>query len=41
MPRADRRKRMRALRRRVRENDVSHWSAAFLEALRETRGAGQ
>jgi trehalose 6-phosphate synthase len=37
MPRAERRKRMRSMRRRVRENDVAHWSAAFLDALRATR----
>ena len=30
MPRAERRKRMRALRKRVLENDVAHWSETFL-----------
>ena len=34
MPRPERRKRMRSLRRRVRENDVQHWSETFLSALR-------
>ncbi|MBN9605042.1 MAG: alpha,alpha-trehalose-phosphate synthase (UDP-forming) [Actinomycetales bacterium] len=33
MPRAERRRRMRALRRRVRENDVAHWSQLFLAEL--------
>jgi trehalose 6-phosphate synthase len=33
MPRADRRVRMRALRKRVLENDVSKWSSAFLDVL--------
>ena len=33
MPRAERRKRMKSLRKRVRENDVSHWSETFLAAL--------
>jgi alpha,alpha-trehalose-phosphate synthase [UDP-forming] len=37
MPRAERRKRMKALRKRVRENDVTHWSEAFLRTLAETR----
>ncbi len=37
LPRAERRKRMRAMRRKVRENDVSHWSEQFLAALRESR----
>ena len=36
MPRADRRKRMRSLRKRVRENDVQHWSRVFLRTLGET-----
>ncbi|MEO5920257.1 MAG: trehalose-6-phosphate synthase, partial [Pseudolysinimonas sp.] len=34
MARPERRKRMRSLRRRVRENDVQHWSETFLSALR-------
>lgn len=38
MPRAERRKRMRALRKRVRENDVAHWSSNFLRALSDARG---
>ncbi|BDZ63306.1 bifunctional alpha,alpha-trehalose-phosphate synthase (UDP-forming)/trehalose-phosphatase [Agromyces mangrovi Wang et al. 2018] len=33
MPRKDRAKRMRALRRRVRDYDVARWSADFLETL--------
>jgi alpha,alpha-trehalose-phosphate synthase [UDP-forming] len=39
MPRAERRKRMRALRKRVRENDVAHWSRAFLDTLAEATDA--
>jgi trehalose-6-phosphate synthase len=27
------RRRMRSMRRRVRENDVAHWAAAFIDAL--------
>jgi trehalose 6-phosphate synthase len=37
MPRAERRKRMRALRKRVRENDVTHWSEGFLRTLAQAR----
>jgi len=37
MPRAYRRNRMRALRRRVLENDVATWSRTFLTALEATR----
>ncbi|MET0724864.1 MAG: bifunctional alpha,alpha-trehalose-phosphate synthase (UDP-forming)/trehalose-phosphatase [Leifsonia sp.] len=37
MPRRERTRRMRALRRRVLENDVAKWSATFLETL---TGAG-
>jgi len=37
MPRHERRKRMRSLRRRVAENDVTHWSDSFLSTLRGTR----
>ena len=37
MPRQERRKRMRSLRRRVSENDVKHWSDSFLSTLRGTR----
>jgi alpha,alpha-trehalose-phosphate synthase [UDP-forming] len=37
MPHPERRKRMRSLRRRVRENDVVFWSQSFLRALREAR----
>ena len=43
MPRPERRKRMRTLRKRVRENDVTHWSETFLRTLAEARrsaGAG-
>jgi trehalose 6-phosphate synthase len=38
MPRAERRKRMRGLRKRVRENDVGHWSRSFLRALSDANG---
>jgi trehalose 6-phosphate synthase len=34
VPPAEARRRMRAMRRRVRDFDVSHWAAAFLGALR-------
>jgi trehalose 6-phosphate synthase len=34
MPRPERRKRMKSLRKRVRENDVQHWSESFLASLR-------
>ncbi|CAN5387578.1 N/A [soil metagenome] len=37
MPRPERRKRMKTLRKRVRENDVNHWSETFLRALAESR----
>ncbi|HEY9365063.1 MAG TPA: bifunctional alpha,alpha-trehalose-phosphate synthase (UDP-forming)/trehalose-phosphatase [Agromyces sp.] len=37
MPRKERARRMRALRRRVRENDVAKWSSTFLKTL---TGAG-
>jgi alpha,alpha-trehalose-phosphate synthase [UDP-forming] len=37
MPRMERRKRMRTMRKRVAENDVAHWSRTFLAALHETR----
>ncbi|MDR6907680.1 trehalose 6-phosphate synthase/phosphatase [Agromyces sp. 3263] len=37
MPKRERSRRMRALRKRVRDNDVAHWSASFLETL---TGAG-
>lgn len=37
MPRRERARRMRGLRKRVRENDVARWSASFLETL---TGAG-
>ncbi|PPG23380.1 alpha,alpha-trehalose-phosphate synthase (UDP-forming) [Rathayibacter toxicus] len=40
MPRAERARRMRALRRRVLENDVARWSESFLAALTE-HAAGQ
>jgi trehalose-6-phosphate synthase len=32
------RRRMRSMRRRVREHDVAHWAAAFLNALTEIPG---
>jgi trehalose 6-phosphate synthase/phosphatase len=38
MPKRERARRMRALRRRVKENDVANWSATFLETL---TGAGK
>jgi trehalose 6-phosphate synthase len=34
MPHPERRKRMKSLRKRVRENDVNHWAESFLAALR-------
>ena len=37
MPRSERRKRMKTLRKRVRENDVNHWSEGFLRTLAEVR----
>jgi trehalose-6-phosphate synthase len=37
MPRQERRKRMKSLRRKVAENDVAHWSNTFLETLNGTR----
>jgi trehalose 6-phosphate synthase len=39
MPVADRRLRMRALRKRVMENDVSRWSSGFLDVLGSARDA--
>ncbi|SEC55013.1 trehalose 6-phosphate synthase [Paramicrobacterium humi] len=39
MPAAERRRRMRALRRRVLENDVTKWSQSFLEELRHNSTA--
>jgi len=35
---AEARRRMRSMRRRVREHDVAHWAASFLDALGQTRG---
>jgi trehalose-6-phosphate synthase len=35
IPRAEARRRMRAMRRRVFDNDVAHWAARFLDALHE------
>ena len=32
------RRRMRAIRKRVREHDVAHWAATFLDALGRTPG---
>ncbi|MBI5161671.1 MAG: alpha,alpha-trehalose-phosphate synthase (UDP-forming) [Micrococcales bacterium] len=40
MPRNERRRRMRTMRKRVSDNDVLHWSATFLAALREARARG-
>lgn len=37
MSRSDRRKRMKSLRKKVRENDVNHWSEGFLRTLAEAR----
>jgi trehalose-6-phosphate synthase len=37
MPRAERRTRMHALRKRVRDHDVAHWSETFLRTLAEAR----
>jgi trehalose 6-phosphate synthase len=37
MPRHERRKRMRSLRKRVAENDVAKWSESFLTTLRQAR----
>jgi trehalose-6-phosphate synthase len=34
---AEARRRMRSMRRRVRENDVAHWAASFLDALKGVR----
>jgi alpha,alpha-trehalose-phosphate synthase [UDP-forming] len=36
MPAAERRRRMRALRRRVKDRDVAHWASSFLRSLEET-----
>jgi trehalose 6-phosphate synthase len=38
MKKSERTKRMRALRKRVREHDVSRWSTAFLSALTDPNG---
>ena len=40
MARPERRRRMRALRKRVRENDVAHWSREFLRTLAEHSRGG-
>ena len=40
MSRAEKRKRMRGLRKRVRENDVDHWSRGFLRTLAEVHEGG-
>jgi trehalose-6-phosphate synthase len=40
MPRDERRRRMRALRRRVAEHDVERWAADFLGALEAERARG-
>ncbi|WP_157155412.1 trehalose-6-phosphate synthase [Diaminobutyricimonas sp. LJ205] len=37
MPKAERRRRMRAMRKRVIENDVARWSSNFITALEATR----
>jgi trehalose 6-phosphate synthase len=36
---AEARRRMRAMRRRVREHDVARWAASFLDSLSEAPGA--
>jgi trehalose-6-phosphate synthase len=33
LPEAEARRRMRAMRRRVREHDVQHWAESFLDAM--------
>jgi alpha,alpha-trehalose-phosphate synthase [UDP-forming] len=38
---AEARRRMRAMRRRVAENDVAHWAATFLDALEQAPGRPQ
>lgn len=40
MPAAEQTRRMRALRRRVRDHDVADWSRGFLTDLRRTKAAG-
>lgn len=37
---AEARRRMRSMRRRVRENDVTHWAAAFIDALTQVTQPG-
>jgi trehalose 6-phosphate synthase len=37
----DARRRMRSMRRRVREHDVTHWAATFLDALKQVPVQGQ
>jgi alpha,alpha-trehalose-phosphate synthase [UDP-forming] len=37
----DARRRMRSMRRRVREHDVAHWAAIFLDALKQVAEQGQ
>ena len=38
MPAGEQSRRMRSLRRRVLDNDVTAWSSSFLAALAEVRG---
>jgi trehalose 6-phosphate synthase len=38
MPPAEAKRRMRAMRKRVREHDVTHWAATFLDALENKAG---
>jgi len=38
---AEARRRMRAMRRRVREHDVASWAASFLETLSRAPGADE
>jgi trehalose 6-phosphate synthase len=38
VPAPEARRRMRSMRRRVRENDVAHWAATFLDALKQVPG---
>jgi alpha,alpha-trehalose-phosphate synthase [UDP-forming] len=41
MPPQETRRRMRSMRRRVFENDVRHWAATFLDALKQTPGPAE
>jgi alpha,alpha-trehalose-phosphate synthase [UDP-forming] len=41
MPSQETRRRMRSMRRRVFENDVTHWAATFLDALKQAPGSAE